>query len=266
MGKCGGRELNYASDVDVIFVAAPGPGASEDQALRTATRLAAGMIQACAQHAVESPLFPVDANLRPEGRAGPLVRTLASHRAYYERWAKTWEFQALLKARPVAGDAELGAEYLGAVRPLVWQAAQRENFVPDVQAMRRRVLDSLPARQAGRELKLGPGGLRDIEFAVQLLQLVHGRTDETLRAGDTLAALTALAAGGYVGPARRRGPGPCVPVPARGRAPAAALSAEADAHPARGPGGAAPGGPGAAAGRGGRPPRRSGRRADDQLA
>ncbi|HLI40460.1 MAG TPA: bifunctional [glutamine synthetase] adenylyltransferase/[glutamine synthetase]-adenylyl-L-tyrosine phosphorylase, partial [Streptosporangiaceae bacterium] len=123
----------------------------------------------------------------------------ASHRAYYERWAQTWEFQALLKARPVAGDMALGAAYADALRPLVWQAAQRDRFVEDVQAMRRRVERSLPARQAGRELKLGPGGLRDIEFAVQLLQLVHGRADEALRAAATLPALAALAAGGYVG-------------------------------------------------------------------
>jgi len=199
MGKCGGRELNYASDVDVIFVAAPAEGSTEDAALRAATQLAAAMISVCSQPAVEGPLFPVDANLRPEGRDGPLVRTLASHRAYYERWAKTWEFQALLKARPVAGDAELGREYLQAIAPMVWEAAQRDHFVADVQAMRRRVLASLPADQAGRELKLGPGGLRDIEFAVQLLQLVHGRTDETLRVQATLDALAALAAGGYVG-------------------------------------------------------------------
>jgi glutamate-ammonia-ligase adenylyltransferase len=199
MGKCGGRELNYSSDIDVIFVAAPAAGATEDVALRAATQLAAAMIQICSQPAVEGPLFPVDPNLRPEGRDGPLVRTLASHRAYYQRWAKTWEFQALLKARPVAGDAELGRDYVQALAPMVWQAAQREHFVPQVQAMRRRVLDSLPADQAGRELKLGPGGLRDIEFAVQLLQLVHGRTDETLRVQATLAALAELAAGGYVG-------------------------------------------------------------------
>src|ERR1039457_5865164 len=132
-------------------------------------------------------------------RLGPLVRTLASHRAYYERWAKTWEFQAPLKARPVAGDADLGRAYIAALDPMVWQAAQREHFVADVQAMRRRVLESLPADQAGRELKLGPGGLRDIEFAVQLLQLVHGRTDETLRVRATLQALDQLAAGGYGG-------------------------------------------------------------------
>ena len=199
MGKCGGRELNYASDVDVIFVAEPVKDEDETAALGTASRLAAGLIGVCARSTPEGSIFPVDPNLRPEGRAGPLVRTLTSHLAYYERWAKTWEFQALLKARPVAGDMTLGQAYANTLGPLVWQAARREHFVEDVQAMRRRVEQSLPARQAGRELKLGPGGLRDIEFAVQLLQLVHGRTDETLRSPATLPALAALAAGGYVG-------------------------------------------------------------------
>jgi glutamate-ammonia-ligase adenylyltransferase len=199
MGKCGGRELNYASDVDVIFVAEPVKDEDETAALSTASRLAAGLIGVCARSTPEGSIFPVDPNLRPEGRAGPLVRTLASHLAYYERWAKTWEFQALLKARPVAGDLTLGQAYADTLGPLVWQAARREHFVEDVQAMRRRVEQSLPARQAGRELKLGPGGLRDIEFAVQLLQLVHGRTDDTLRSPATLPALAALAAGGYVG-------------------------------------------------------------------
>ncbi len=191
MGKCGGRELNYASDVDVIFVAE-----AEAAALRTAAQLAGGMIRVCSQSTAEGSLFPVDPNLRPEGRDGPLVRTLASHRAYYERWAKTWEFQALLKARPVAGDRALGDAYIAALAPLVWQAAQRDNFVADVQAMRRRVIGTLPTREAGRQLKLGPGGLRDIEFAVQLLQLVHGRADETLRGPATLPARAALAEGG----------------------------------------------------------------------
>jgi glutamate-ammonia-ligase adenylyltransferase len=119
--------------------------------------------------------------------------------AYYQRWAKTWEFQALLKARPVAGDLELGGQYVAALSPLVWQAAERENFVADVQKMRRRVVENIPVAEVERELKLGPGGLRDVEFAVQLLQLVHGRTDVSLRSGCTLDALRALAAGGYVG-------------------------------------------------------------------
>ena len=211
MGKCGGRELNYASDVDVIFVAAPagpadlagaaGPGTADTEgaALRTATQLAAGLIRTCSQSTAEGALFPVDPNLRPEGRDGPLVRTLASHVAYYQRWAKTWEFQALLKARPVAGDLELGQAYLDALGPMVWQASRRPNFVADVQAMRRRVIGNLAPGEAARQLKLGPGGLRDIEFAVQLLQLVHGRTDESLRETGTLPALAALARGGYVG-------------------------------------------------------------------
>ncbi|MEV0437604.1 bifunctional [glutamine synthetase] adenylyltransferase/[glutamine synthetase]-adenylyl-L-tyrosine phosphorylase [Streptomyces spectabilis] len=199
MGKCGGHELNYVSDVDVIFVGEAADGADEDKALRAATRLASHLMRICSETTVEGTIWPVDANLRPEGRNGPLVRTLSSHLAYYQRWAKTWEFQALLKARPVAGDAELGEEYAAAVAPLVWQAAERENFVADVQKMRRRVVANIPAGEVERELKLGPGGLRDVEFAVQLLQLVHGRADASLRSGTTLDALAALAAGGYVG-------------------------------------------------------------------
>ncbi|MCG7524470.1 bifunctional [glutamine synthetase] adenylyltransferase/[glutamine synthetase]-adenylyl-L-tyrosine phosphorylase [Streptomyces sp. OfavH-34-F] len=199
MGKCGGHELNYVSDVDVIFVAEPADGAEENKAMQAATRLAAHLMRICSDTTVEGTIWPVDANLRPEGRNGPLVRTLSSHLAYYQRWAKTWEFQALLKARPVAGDPALGAAYVDAVSPLVWQAADRENFVPDVQKMRRRVVDTIPADRVDRELKLGPGGLRDVEFAVQLLQLVHGRSDPSLRSGSTLEALAALARGGYVG-------------------------------------------------------------------
>lgn len=206
MGKCGGRELNYVSDVDVIFVAeARGAGGTsdgqdEDAALRTATRLASAMMRACSATTEEGALWEVDAALRPEGRSGPLVRTLASHRAYYERWAKTWEFQALLKARPVAGDAGLGARYLDTITPIVWKAAEGESFVEDVQDMRRRVEADLNQRTADseRQLKLGPGGLRDVEFAVQLLQLVHGRADETLRSPTTLDALADLSRGGYV--------------------------------------------------------------------
>ncbi|MET8769743.1 bifunctional [glutamine synthetase] adenylyltransferase/[glutamine synthetase]-adenylyl-L-tyrosine phosphorylase, partial [Streptomyces sp. NPDC004658] len=199
MGKCGGHELNYVSDVDVIFVAEPAEGTPEPQALKAATKLASHLMRICSETTVEGSIWPVDANLRPEGRNGPLVRTLSSHLAYYQRWAKTWEFQALLKARPVAGDAALGQAYVDALDPLVWKAADRENFVADVQKMRRRVVENIPAAEIDRELKLGPGGLRDVEFAVQLLQLVHGRTDPALRSGTTLDALEALAAGGYVG-------------------------------------------------------------------
>ncbi|GGV38792.1 glutamate-ammonia-ligase adenylyltransferase [Streptomyces longisporoflavus] len=199
MGKCGGHELNYVSDVDVIFVGEAVDGADEGKAVQAATRLASHMMRICSETTVEGTIWPVDANLRPEGRNGPLVRTLSSHLAYYQRWAKTWEFQALLKARPVAGDLALGEEYVTTLAPLVWHAAERDNFVADVQKMRRRVVENIPAGEVDRELKLGPGGLRDVEFAVQMLQLVHGRGDTSIRSGSTLAALEALAAGGYVG-------------------------------------------------------------------
>lgn len=186
MGKCGARELNYVSDVDVIFVV--------EKADSLSARVAGELMRVAGEA-----FFEVDANLRPEGRQGTLVRTLESHIAYYQRWAKTWEFQALLKARAAVGDAELGRAYIDALLPMVWTACQREDFVADVQAMRRRVAQLVPADIRSRELKLGSGGLRDVEFAVQLLQLVHGYSDETLRVASTVDALAALGAGGYVG-------------------------------------------------------------------
>lgn len=189
MGKCGGRELNYVSDVDVVFVAEPGGDLTP-----AATKLASRVIRIAGEAC-----FEVDANLRPEGRQGALVRTLDGHVSYYRRWAKTWEFQALLKARPIAGDPELGRSYVEALDPMVWQACTRDDFVGEVQAMRARVVENIPSDQRERELKLGRGGLRDVEFAVQLLQLVHGRTDETLHSGNTLVALAALSERGYVG-------------------------------------------------------------------
>jgi glutamate-ammonia-ligase adenylyltransferase len=199
MGKTGGGELNYVSDVDVIFVAEPAEGADEETALRIGTALATATMRACSTPTPEGSLWPVDAALRPEGKQGPLVRTISSHKAYYERWAKTWEFQALLKAWVSAGDKEIGLRYKAEISPMVWEAANREHFVEDVQAMRRRVEQNVPANEADRQLKLGPGGLRDVEFSVQLLQLVHGRTDTSLRSATTLEALAALARGGYVG-------------------------------------------------------------------
>ena len=191
MGKCGAHELNYVSDVDVIFVH-EGP---DD----VAVKLASTLMRICSEHTREGTIWQVDAALRPEGKAGVLSRTLAGHVAYYERWASTWEFQALLKARWVAGDPELGRSYVEQLSPLVWKAAEREGFVTDTQAMRRRVVENIPTRDADRELKLGAGGLRDVEFAVQLLQLVHGRADASLRVPTTLSAIAALTDGGYVG-------------------------------------------------------------------
>ncbi|HEX4400561.1 MAG TPA: bifunctional [glutamine synthetase] adenylyltransferase/[glutamine synthetase]-adenylyl-L-tyrosine phosphorylase [Galbitalea sp.] len=199
MGKSGARELNYVSDVDVIFVAEATGDLGSDRAVEIATRLAMQTARGIQELASEPSLWEVDANLRPEGKDGALVRTLESHLAYYDRWAKSWEFQALLKARPLAGDLELGARYVAAIAPLVWSSASRENFVESVQRMRERVTDNIPPDERDIQLKLGPGGLRDVEFTIQLLQLVHGQHDPEVRQQATLPALVALAAQGYIG-------------------------------------------------------------------
>lgn len=199
MGKAGARELNYISDVDVIYVAEGVDDLDSGRAVEIATRLAAATARGIQEPGFEPPLWEVDANLRPEGKDGALVRTLESHRAYYDRWAKSWEFQALLKSRPLAGDAELGRRYCESVHPLVWTSSQREGFVESVQRMRERVTENIPADEVDVQLKLGPGGLRDVEFTVQLLQLVHGHGDDRVRQGDTLGALDALAQQGYIG-------------------------------------------------------------------
>ncbi|GAB2819898.1 bifunctional [glutamine synthetase] adenylyltransferase/[glutamine synthetase]-adenylyl-L-tyrosine phosphorylase [Alpinimonas psychrophila] len=201
MGKCGARELNYLSDVDVIYVAESRDveRLSSERALLIATRLAQHTGRSVYEVSKEPGLWEVDANLRPEGKDGVLVRTLDSHLAYYDRWAKDWEFQALLKARPIAGSVDLGNRYVAGVSPKVWSSASRSNFVEQVQRMRQRVTEHIPKEDIDYQIKLGPGGLRDIEFTVQLLQLVHGLVDESVRQRGTLEALNSLAAAGYVG-------------------------------------------------------------------
>ena len=183
MGKLGGSELNYASDIDVLFVTADEDGAAE--ALRVME-----LVRTC---------FRVDAALRPEGRAGPLARTIDSYRSYWRRWASPWEFQALLKARPVAGPEALGASFAAAAAEAVWNRAWSADELAELRAMKARS-EGLVARRGltGRELKRGPGGIRDVEFAVQLLQLVHGRADPAIRSRSTLGAVAELAGAGYV--------------------------------------------------------------------
>ncbi|MDR1355804.1 MAG: bifunctional [glutamine synthetase] adenylyltransferase/[glutamine synthetase]-adenylyl-L-tyrosine phosphorylase [Propionibacteriaceae bacterium] len=200
LGKCGAQELNYLSDIDVLYVAEPiNQTISTDAALLIGERVARVIAQVCATPTAAGSIWQVDAGLRPEGNAGPLVRTLESMRVYYTKWASNWEFQALLKARPMAGDIALGQQFVQLVLPLVWKAGERSDFVAESQAMRARVISLLPVAETDRELKLSAGGLRDVEFSVQLLQLVHGRADERLRLAATLPALAALVAHGYIG-------------------------------------------------------------------
>lgn len=199
MGKTGARELNYVSDVDVIYLAEAGEGLATERAVEIGTWLAVQLGKIIQSPEIEPELWELDANLRPEGKVGALVRSLDSHLAYYGRWAKGWEFQALLKARPIAGDIALGERFVDAITPLVWSSASRDNFVESVQRMRERVTAHIPPDEADVQLKLGRGGLRDIEFTVQLLQLVHGQTDVGVRQAGTIPALSALAEHGYIG-------------------------------------------------------------------
>jgi glutamate-ammonia-ligase adenylyltransferase len=199
MGKAGARELNYLSDVDVIYVTEIPAGVDPDVALSGATTLARETARAIMEFGVEPGLWEVDANLRPEGKDGALVRTLESHVSYYQRWASDWEFQALIKARVLAGDRDLGERYRSAIESMIWAASQRAGFVEQVQRMRERVTNNIPAEDVDYQIKLGPGGLRDIEFTIQLLQLVHGASDPSVRQADTLGALRALSKAGYVG-------------------------------------------------------------------
>lgn len=218
MGKCGARELNYVSDVDVVYCWAPadtGEPASGDEdtdhgaqarrlaeldesGARTATKLAHRLAEVIAGYAPEPPLWEVDAALRPEGKNGPLVRKLEEFEHYYDNIAHNWEFQALLKARPIAGDRDLGTAWFETLNPHVWTASARPGFIDEVRRMRIRVVDLIPAKEAKRQIKLGAGGLRDVEFSAQLLQLVHGRDDEAIRVTNTLELLDRLGERGYI--------------------------------------------------------------------
>ena len=192
LGKLGGAELNYASDVDVIFVHEQGRG---EEAGRSAARL----IQLLSEPSAEGIALRVDTGLRPGGRGGTLSRSLEASLDYYERQSAVWERQALIKARPVAGDPWLGSQFVDGVIPFVYPRELPPETIEDVRRTKVRLEEYV--RQRGKELtevKRGRGGIRDVEFAVQLLQIVHGRREPRLRSPNTLAALAALAEEGYV--------------------------------------------------------------------
>ncbi|CAN5727221.1 bifunctional [glutamine synthetase] adenylyltransferase/[glutamine synthetase]-adenylyl-L-tyrosine phosphorylase [soil metagenome] len=200
MGKLGGRELNYASDIDVMFVT--------DGSVRDATKTVETLLQELGGFSTEGQAYRIDCNLRPEGRSGALVRPLDSYLEYYRRWAKPWEYQALIKARHAAGAHALGDRFVADTRPHVYVAEVTPERVTAIRKMKERVEDhssnavrsrrGLPTRAQVEDVKLGPGGIRDIEFSVQLLQLVHGGADAEVRPRATLDALAALTERGYV--------------------------------------------------------------------
>ncbi|MBM3499301.1 MAG: hypothetical protein FJX74_11600, partial [Armatimonadetes bacterium] len=201
MGKLGARELNYSSDVDLLFVHEPprAPNAEAPEVVgRYFTRLSQALIDAVGALTGDGGLFRVDLRLRPEGGAGALSRTLEAYATYWESWAAPWERQALIKASGVAGSAGLAARFVRLAREFVYGKRIDTTGLADIKSVKHRIEAS--ARRSGgeRNVKLGPGGIRDIEFTVQLLQLIFGAQDERIRKRSTLGALRALGAAGYL--------------------------------------------------------------------
>jgi [glutamine synthetase] adenylyltransferase / [glutamine synthetase]-adenylyl-L-tyrosine phosphorylase len=193
MGKLGGRELNYASDIDLIFAAEGDIG--------KATRIATALVRELGQPSPQGQPFRIDLALRPEGKSGPLVRSLDAFVEYYNRWAKPWEYQAFIKARAIAGDEAAGTALLEGLTPIVYEREITGERIESIRKMKERV-ESHSSRRAGSDhsgnVKLGAGGIRDIEFSVQLLQLVHGGADDSVRSPNTLEALDRLSEGAYI--------------------------------------------------------------------
>ncbi|HEY3449470.1 MAG TPA: bifunctional [glutamate--ammonia ligase]-adenylyl-L-tyrosine phosphorylase/[glutamate--ammonia-ligase] adenylyltransferase [Myxococcales bacterium] len=188
MGKLGGGELNFSSDVDLVFVHADGA-----DGVRW-TRVAERLVKVIGEPTNEGVAFRVDMGLRPEGRGGPLVVSAEAMERYYESFGRTWERAALLKARPVAGDLPLGARVLASLEPFVWRRSVDAAAIEEMRSLKRRVEERAVAR--GDDVKLGPGGIREVEFFVQALQLLHGGRLAAMRERSTLGALRhALVAG-----------------------------------------------------------------------
>jgi len=200
MGRLGGFEMSYPSDADVLFVYDPPPGVAEDAASAAAHAVAEELRRLLGMPAPDPPLG-VDADLRPEGRQGPLVRSRAAYAQYYARWSKVWEAQALLRARFVCGDASLGAEFEGIANRVRYPAHGliREQ-VTEIRRIKARVeTERLPrGADPATHTKLGRGGLADVEWAVQLVQLRHAGTIPALRGTRTLDALAAARDAGLI--------------------------------------------------------------------
>ncbi|MDQ4091771.1 MAG: bifunctional glutamine-synthetase adenylyltransferase/deadenyltransferase, partial [Actinomycetota bacterium] len=189
MGRFGGSEVSYASDLDLLFVY----DGSTPADFTAAERLGEQLVRFLAGASPPMRVYPVDLALRPEGKDGPLARSLDGYRAYYGRWARTWERQALVRARPVAGDDDVARRFMDIVEPHVWGERLSDDDVREIRRMKARIeRERLPAGDDPQfHLKLGRGSLSDVEFTAQLLQLRQG-----VRATGTMAALDALAAAG----------------------------------------------------------------------
>lgn len=188
MGKLGGRELNYSSDIDLIFVSEE----CDDETMLGYTRVARRFADAMSALTEDGYLYRVDLRLRPDGKAGPLVNSESSLRVYYEHRGRPWEFQALLKARTIAGDLDLGDRVIEALGKLIFNRALPYSPLEAVAAMRTQIKENLRPDERGYNIKLMAGGIRDIEFVVQALQITHASKHGELRTPNTLKALATL--------------------------------------------------------------------------
>jgi glutamate-ammonia-ligase adenylyltransferase len=193
MGRWGGRELSYGSDIDLMYV----HGANDTE---RGLELAVEVGKVLSEPNRHGEAYEIDAGLRPEGRKGPLSRSLDSYRRYYQEWVAPWELLALVKARPAAGDPDLLEDYFQMIEPVLWRQALTREMVAEIRAIKARVeSERIPAHEdPDFHLKLGPGGLSDVEFATQLMQLRHGGAIPELRVSGTFPALAALGDTGLI--------------------------------------------------------------------
>ncbi len=197
LGKLGGLELNYSSDIDLVFLYQGGSTGQEDASQTIATAIAQETINLLSETTELGFAYRVDMRLRPEGRQGPLCVSVEQALGYYDMRGRTWERQAYVKARPIAGDLELGFEFLGRLEPWVFRRYLSLTDITGIKTLKRRIeVRSTNGEFAASDVKAGLGGIRDIEFVIQFLQLLNGGALEEVRTGNTLEAIAKLSKAG----------------------------------------------------------------------
>ncbi|MFM7141308.1 MAG: bifunctional [glutamate--ammonia ligase]-adenylyl-L-tyrosine phosphorylase/[glutamate--ammonia-ligase] adenylyltransferase, partial [Alphaproteobacteria bacterium] len=207
MGKLGARELNYSSDVDLVFLhdvetgpSTGGPRGSAES-LEFFTRVAERLSRLLSEVTDDGFVFRVDLRLRPDGMNGPLTSPLQATLGYYEAFGATWERAAMFKARPVGGDMALAARFLSELSPFIYRRTLDYTMIADLESMKARVDEQVRGAGKGhRHVKLGPGGIREVEFLVQSFSMVHGGRDRRLRERSTLRSLGILSETGLIDP------------------------------------------------------------------
>ncbi|MFO0910594.1 MAG: bifunctional [glutamate--ammonia ligase]-adenylyl-L-tyrosine phosphorylase/[glutamate--ammonia-ligase] adenylyltransferase [Isosphaeraceae bacterium] len=207
LGKLGGFELNYSSDIDLVFLYDVEGQTSGPRVVSNAeffARMGSDLVRLLADHTSMGVAYRVDMRLRPEGDQGALARSLPATLGYYETTGRTWERQALIKCRAIAGDLDLGAAFLQEITPFVYRRYLGGTEIGEIKAMKRRIEQrTVSAGTAEVEVKTGHGGIRDVEFVVQFLQLLHGGTYPEVRHPNTLTAMARLEEMGCLTPDER---------------------------------------------------------------